>query len=203
MPASPLQAYLYGPMEAGCDEAGRGPLAGPVVAAVVILPPDCYHAELTDSKKLSERVRDKLAAWVRQEAIAYGIGEASPAEIDQMNILQATFLAMHRALEGLLAAGVQPSHILVDGNRFLPYQAIPHTCIIKGDSLFASIAAASVLAKTTRDAQMRCLAEEHPVYHWEQNKGYPTPGHYRQLAAHGLSPHHRRSFLKGWGGELF
>jgi ribonuclease HII len=178
-------------LEAGCDEAGRGCLAGPVVAASVILPPDFYHPLLNDSKQLSEKKRDFLRPIIEKEAISFAIGIVSPEEIDTINILNASFLAMHRAIEKL---HVVPEYLLIDGNRFSPFPTIPHTCIIKGDSKYLSIAAASVLAKTYRDAYMEKLSEEFPCYSWQQNKGYPTIAHRKALAEHGTSPHHRLTF---------
>ncbi len=177
--------------EAGCDEVGRGCLCGPVVAAAVILPKNFKHCCLTDSKKLSESKRIALAEVIKEEAIDWAIGACSPEEIDEINILNASFLAMHKALAQLTT---QPTFILVDGNRFASYKAIPHTCIIKGDSQYYSIAAASVLAKQHRDELMRALALEHPQYGWERNVGYPTKQHRAGIVAHGITPHHRQSF---------
>lgn len=177
--------------EAGLDEAGRGCLAGPVVAAAVILPKNYRHAYLTDSKQLSRSQRDSLRQEITREAIAWAIGEASCEEIDQINILKASFLAMHRAIDGL---PLHPEQLLVDGNRFTPYPFIPHTCVVKGDATFLSIAAASVLAKTHRDALMECLSLDFPAYGWGQNAGYPTPFHCAALRQHGPTPHHRQSF---------
>jgi ribonuclease HII len=177
--------------EAGLDEAGRGCLAGPVVAAAVILPPDYYHPLLTDSKQLSKIQREKLRIEICREAIGWGIGEASHLEIDQVNILNASFLAMHRALAPLTQ---EPEHLIIDGNRFTPYAQIPHTCIVKGDTKYFSIAAASVLAKTYRDDLMSQLSHEFPFYGWEQNAGYPTIRHRAAIQAHGPSPHHRLTF---------
>ncbi len=178
-------------LEAGSDEVGRGCLAGPVFAAAVILPSDFFHPLLADSKQISERQREHLREVIEGEAIAWAIGRAEVEEIDQMNILQASFLAMHRALDRL---STRPEHLLIDGNRFKPYGSIPYRCIVKGDSTYANIAAAAVLAKTHRDAEMRRLAEAFPAYGWEVNKGYPTLQHRRAIEAHGLSPHHRRTF---------
>lgn len=186
-----LPCYRAGVLEAGCDEAGRGCLAGPVFAAAVILPPGFLHPLLTDSKQLSEREREQVRAIVEREAVAWAIGRAEVEEIDRINILQASFLAMHRALEQL---PVQPEHVLVDGNRFRPYGNVPHQCIVKGDGLYANIAAASVLAKTHRDAEMRRLAEQFPAYGWAENKGYPTAAHREALRQYGPTPHHRQSF---------
>ncbi len=187
-----LQSFLIaGRVEAGCDEAGRGCLAGPVTAAAVILPPDFSNELLNDSKQLTERQRDRLRPIIEREAVAWAVAMVSPQEIDHMNILRASITAMHRALDQLL---VRPEAILVDGNRFYPYHDIPHTTIVKGDGKLMSIAAASVLAKTHRDELMRQLDEEFPQYGWAKNKGYPTPDHRAAIAAHGASPHHRRTF---------
>ena len=187
-----LQSFLIaGRVEAGCDEAGRGCLAGPVTAAAVILPPDFSNELLNDSKQLTERQRDRLRPIIEREAVTWAVAMVSPQEIDRMNILRASITAMHRALDQLL---VRPEAILVDGNRFYPYHDIPHTTIVKGDGKLMSIAAASVLAKTHRDELMRHLDEEFPQYGWAKNKGYPTPDHRAAIAAHGVSPHHRRTF---------
>lgn len=187
-----LQSFLIaGRVEAGCDEAGRGCLAGPVTAAAVILPPDFSNELLNDSKQLTERQRDRLRPIIEREAVAWAVAMVSPQEIDRMNILRASITAMHRALDQL---SVRPEAILVDGNRFYPYHDIPHTTIVKGDGKLMSIAAASVLAKTHRDELMRRLDEEFPQYGWAKNKGYPTPDHRAAIAAHGVSPHHRRTF---------
>ena len=187
-----LKSYhTQGIIEAGLDEVGRGCLAGPVVAAAVILPPDYTHPLLTDSKQLTRNQRNQLKIEIERDALAWAIAEASCAEIDEINILQASFLAMHRAVDQLL---IKPEHLLVDGNRFVPYPMLPHTCITKGDSLFLSIAAASVLAKTYRDDLMTRLAEEFPHYGWETNVGYPTIHHRRALHEKGPTVHHRRTF---------
>ncbi|MCS6929713.1 MAG: ribonuclease HII [Saprospiraceae bacterium] len=178
-------------VEAGCDEAGRGSLAGPVFAAAVILPSNFTHPWLTDSKQLRERQRELLRSIIENEALAWAIGRAEVEEIDQLNVLQATFLAMHRALDQL---SIRPDHIIVDGNQFRPYQNIQHQCIVKGDCLYTAIAAASILAKTYRDAEMRRLAAQFPAYDWAENKGYPTSTHRRALRLYGPTPHHRRSF---------
>ncbi len=180
-----------GVTEAGCDEAGRGCLAGPVYAAAVILPPDFRCDQLNDSKQLSERKRDQLRVVIEQEALSYAVASCSPKEIDRLNILRASIEAMHRALRSL---GLIPQHILVDGNRFLPYEQIPHSCVIKGDSKYMAIAAASILAKTWRDEQMRELGRLFPQYGWSRNKGYPTREHREAIRIHGITPHHRRSF---------
>lgn len=177
--------------EAGCDEAGRGCLAGPVVAAAVIWPADEHLPELNDSKKLTGAQRDKLAPQIREKAVAWAVGLCSPEEIDRINILKASFLAMHRALDQLAQV---PRHILVDGNRFTAYKSLSHDCIIKGDAQYASIAAASILAKTYRDALMQGYALDYPDYGWERNKGYPTPAHKKALMKHGPCPLHRKSF---------
>lgn len=184
--------------EAGCDEAGRGCLAGPVYAAAVILPPDFHDPLLNDSKQLTEKQRDQLRAVIEAEALFWAVAHATPEEIDRINILQASYLSMHRALEGL---AVQPDFILVDGNRFRAYASVPHLCVVKGDGKYASIAAASVLAKTYRDAEMLRLAGQFPDYHWAQNKGYPTLAHREAIRRHGLTPHHRRSFQQLPQGE--
>lgn len=183
--------YKPGIIEAGCDEAGRGCLAGPVVAAAVILPPGVHLPGLNDSKKLSAARRRELDLLIRDKASAYAIAHADSGEIDRINILQASITAMHRALEGL---STQPEHILVDGNRFRAYPGIAHTCIVRGDSLYASIAAASILAKHYRDELMRNIALEYPQYGWEHNCGYPTVEHRRAIQEHGFTPYHRRSF---------
>lgn len=178
-------------IEAGLDEAGRGCLAGPVVAAAVILPVDYTHPLLNDSKQLTKPQRELLREEIKKEAIAWEVAEVSNLEIDQINILNASFLAMHRAVDKL---PVKPEHLLIDGNRFTPYPMIPHTCIVKGDALFYAIAAASVLAKTYRDDLMERFAEEYPHYRWEQNAGYPTTFHRRAIVEFGITPLHRQSF---------
>ncbi len=185
-------------LEAGCDEAGRGCLAGPVYAAAVILPPDFYHPLLNDSKQLTEPQRDTLRTVIEQNALAWSVARAEAAEIDRVNILQASFLAMHRALDGLATL---PEFILVDGNRFRRYGEIPHLCAVKGDGKYAAIAAASILAKTYRDAEMQRLATLFPHYNWTTNKGYPTAVHREAIRQHGLSPHHRLSFRQLPQGE--
>ena len=177
-----LQRYLIeGRLEAGCDEAGRGCLAGPVTAAAVILPPDFENEWINDSKQLTERQREALRPVIEREALAWAVAMVSPQEIDRLNILRASITAMHRAIGQL---GVKPEALLIDGNRFYPYPGIPHT----------TIAAASILAKTHRDEFMRRLAEEFPQYHWDKNKGYPTPDHRAAIAQHGITVHHRRTF---------
>jgi ribonuclease HII len=183
--------YKKGVWEAGCDEAGRGCLAGPVVAAAVIWNPEYDLKDLNDSKKLSKTKREELAAEIKECSFGWAIGMASPEEIDKINILNASILAMHRALEALTQA---PEHILVDGNRFKPWKEIAHICIIKGDELFQSIAAASILAKTHRDELMLQYSEEYPLYQWERNMGYPTKVHRDALERYGLVKYHRRSF---------
>ena len=178
-------------IEAGCDEAGRGPLAGPVMAAAVILPRDFDLPGLNDSKKLNEHTRLSLEDRIKNQALAWAVAHCSPAEIDQFNILQASILAMHRALDSL---SLRPELILVDGNRFRPYPFTAHHCFVKGDARFASIAAASILAKNERDRQMRQLALEFPGYGWERNMAYPTAEHRRAVKELGLTIHHRKSF---------
>ena len=178
-------------LEAGCDEAGRGCLAGPVFAAAVILPEDYRNELLDDSKKLPEKVRNTLRESIESDALAFAVASASPQEIDEINILNASFLAMHRALDLL---SLQPALLLVDGNRFKQYRDIPHECIIGGDGKYMSIAAASVLAKTYRDEYMQARHREHPAYGWSTNVGYPTPAHKRAILKHGLTPLHRKSF---------
>lgn len=178
-------------IEAGCDEAGRGCLAGPVFAAAVILPTDFEHPLLNDSKQLSEKQRYEARKIVEAEAIAWAVAQVAPKEIDEINILNASFLAMHRAIAQLDPI---PECLLIDGNRFKPYQDLPHHCIIKGDGKYLSIAAASVLAKTYRDDYMMQIHETHPHYDWHKNKGYPTKAHRAAIQAHGATPHHRQSF---------
>jgi ribonuclease HII len=177
--------------EAGLDEAGRGCLAGPVVAAAVILPPDYRHPVLTDSKQLNRQQRETLREEICREALAWAVGQVSHEKIDEINILNASFLAMHRALEHLAE---EPQFLIVDGNRFRPYRSVPHVCVVKGDSKYLSIAAASVLAKTFRDDYMHQLSQQHPEYAWHQNAGYPTISHRRAIAQYGPSPFHRLSF---------
>lgn len=175
----------------GCDEAGRGCLAGPVVAATVILPEDYFHPLLTDSKQVNEKNRNILRVEIEREAIAFGLGVVSHQEIDQMNILKASFLAMHRAIDALQP---RPEWLIIDGNKFAPYPDIPHQCIIKGDSKFIQIAAASILAKTYRDELMLDLSKDFPMYGWQNNKGYPTRSHRAAIKEFGISPFHRTSF---------
>ena len=183
--------YYNGLIEAGCDEAGRGCLAGSVFAAAVILPDDYDNPALNDSKKLSSKCRSQLRLAIERDALAWAVGVVTPEEIDRINILRASFLAMHRALDQLR---VRPQAIIVDGNRFVPYQNLPFTTIVKGDGKYQSIAAASILAKTHRDEYMQQLAREYPVYDWASNKGYPTRRHREAIRAFGISPYHRRSF---------
>ena len=187
-----LKPYLnINTLEAGCDEAGRGCLAGPVFAAAVVLPPGYLHPVLNDSKQLSHKQREKLRIEIEKDAISWAVGFCSPEEIDEINILNASFLAMHRAVEKLT---VIPEHLLIDGNSFWPFPGIPHTCIVKGDSKFLSIAAASILAKTYRDDLMRKLHLEFPQYRWNSNKGYPTRAHREAISKQGTTIHHRMSF---------
>ena len=178
-------------IEAGCDEAGRGCLAGPVVAAAVVLKKDVDYPELNDSKQLTEKKRMQLRELVMKEALSYGIGIVTAQEIDEINILNASFLAMHRALDQLK---VCPELLLIDGNRFNPYKKVKHVCIVGGDAKYQSIAAASILAKTTRDMMMVEYGEQYPVYNWKKNKGYPTPEHKQAIADYGTTPLHRMTF---------
>ena len=204
-----LQNHYYeGLVEAGCDEAGRGCLAGAVYAAAVILPPDYENALLNDSKQLTERRRYQLRTEVERDAVGWAVGVVGPEEIDRINILNASILAMHRALDQL---SVRPQAVIVDGNRFKPYcppvsegrgAALPHTCIVKGDGKYLAIAAASILAKTYRDDYMNRLAEEYPQYDWMSNKGYPTRRHREAIRQHGITPYHRRSYNLLGTGEL-
>lgn len=188
-----LQSYFSADTtyEAGCDEVGRGCLAGPVVAAAVILSKDFAHPLVRDSKKLNSRQREEAETYIKSQALAFAVAEVDHLEIDKINILNASYLAMHRAVAKL---SLLPDLLLVDGNRFKAYPNIDHQCIVKGDNAFFSIAAASILAKNYRDALMCRLAEEFPHYLWEKNVGYPTPAHKSAILEHGLSPHHRRSF---------
>ena len=183
--------YNANAIEAGLDEVGRGCLAGPVVAAAVILPNNYTHSILNDSKQLTRRQRETLRLDIERDALDWAIAEVSPEDIDRINILQASFLAMHRAVDAL---AIRPEHLLVDGNRFVPYPMLPHTCIIKGDAHFLSIAAASVLAKTYRDDLMTQLGDEFPAYGWARNAGYPTPIHRAAIRQFGATKHHRMSF---------
>ena len=178
-------------IEAGCDEAGRGCLAGSVYAAAVILPPDFKNDLLNDSKQLTERQRYQLREVIEREAVAWAVGIVTPEEIDKINILNASFLAMHRAVDQLQ---VRPEHLLIDGNRFKKYQDLPHTTVVKGDGKYLSIAAASILAKTYRDDYMNALHQENPFYDWNKNKGYPTKKHRAAIREHGATPYHRMTF---------
>lgn len=178
-------------LEAGCDEAGRGCLAGSVFAAAVILPPDFECELLNDSKKLTDKQRYQLRPVIEENALAFAVGIVTAGEIDKINILKASFLAMHRAIDQL---SLKPEHLLIDGNRFTPYEGIDHTCIVKGDSKFQSIAAASILAKTYRDDYMDELHEKYPMYDWKKNKGYPTKKHRAAIAEYGPTAYHRMSF---------
>ena len=188
-------------VEAGCDEAGRGPLAGPVYAAAVILPKDFYHPLLNDSQKMTEKAREQLRPIIEQEAIAWAVEEVSAEEIDTINILNASITGMQRAVRRL---GVKPEFLLIDGNRFKPFDGYRYQCVVKGDATYASIAAASVLAKTYRDEHMRRLAQEFPQYGWERNMGYPTKEHVQAIIEHGYTTHHRKSFhLKQLEPTLF
>lgn len=183
--------YYEGLIEAGCDEAGRGCLAGSVFAAAVILPPDYEDELLNDSKKLTDRKRKQLREIIEHDAVDWAVGIVEPGEIDEINILNASILAMHRALDQLK---VRPEAVIVDGNRFKPYRDLPYTTIVKGDGKYLSIAAASILAKTYRDDYMDRLAEDYPQYDWKSNKGYPTKKHRQAIRECGITPFHRRSF---------
>ena len=178
-------------IEAGCDEAGRGCLAGAVYAAAVILPSDFHNELLNDSKQLTERQRYQLREVIEREALAWAVGIVTPEEIDKINILNASFLAMHRAVDQLK---VRPEHLLIDGNRFKKYQDLPHTTVVKGDGKYLSIAAASILAKTYRDDYMNALHQEYPFYDWNKNKGYPTKKHRAAIRERGTTPYHRMTF---------
>ena len=214
-----LKSHFYeGLIEAGCDEAGRGCLAGSVYAAAVILPPDYHNEQLNDSKQLTDRQRKELRTIIEHDALAWAVGIVTPAEIDKINILRASFLAMHRALDQLK---VRPEALIIDGNRFTPYhpsladgndisrtsnqtqeKALPHTCIVKGDAKYLSIAAAGILAKTYRDDYMDALAEEYPQYDWQHNKGYPTRKHREAIRQYGTTPYHRLSYNLLGDGQL-
>lgn len=183
--------YKKGVVEVGTDEAGRGCLAGPVVAAAVILPKKFKHKLLNDSKKLTEKQRLELRLVIEKKAIAYGVAFVSEKKIDEINILQASILAMHKAIDKL---NIKPKHIIVDGNKFNPYKNIPHTTIVKGDAKYKSIAAASILAKTYRDDFMQKIGEKHPQYQWKSNKGYPTKAHREAIKKRGVTNYHRKSF---------
>lgn len=186
-------------LEAGCDEAGRGCLAGSVYAAAVILPKDYHNERLNDSKQLSARQRYALRDEIERDAVAWALGIVTAEEIDQLNILRASITAMHRAIDALK---VRPEALLIDGNRFYPYPSIPHTCVVKGDGKYLSIAAASILAKTYRDDYMHELHNQYPYYGWDHNAGYPTKEHRQGIAEHGPSPYHRRSFNLLGDGQL-
>ena len=189
-----------GVIEAGCDEAGRGCLAGPVYAAAVILPENFSNELLNDSKQLTEAQRYALREIIEREAVAWAVGVVTAAEIDEINILRASILAMQRAVDQLK---VVPQHLLIDGNRFTPFKKIPYTTVVKGDATFMSIAAASILAKTYRDDYMLKISEEFPAYDWQHNKGYPTPKHRAAIRQHGATPHHRMTFnLTGENPQL-
>lgn len=195
-----LKSHYYEDLiEAGCDEAGRGCLAGSVYAAAVILPPDYQNELLNDSKKLTAKKRYALREEIERDAIAWAVGIVTPEEIDKINILNASFLAMHRALDQLQ---VRPEAVIVDGNRFNPYQDLPSTTIVKGDGKYLSIAAASILAKTYRDDYMLSLAEEYPQYDWQSNMGYPTKKHRQAIREHGITPYHRKSYNLLGDGQL-
>ena len=194
-----LSHYYEGLVEVGCDEAGRGCLAGSVYAAAVILPPDYENELLNDSKKLSAKKRYTLRAEIERDAVAWAVGVVTPEEIDKINILNASFLAMHRALDQLK---VRPEAVIVDGNRFKPYQELPFTTIVKGDGKYLSIAAASILAKTYRDDYMQALAKEYPQYDWQSNMGYPTKKHRKAISEHGVTPYHRKSYNLLGDGQL-
>ena len=197
-----LLSFLHPDLtEAGCDEAGRGPLAGPVFAAAVILPKDFHHPLLNDSKKMTEKAREALRPIIEKEAVAWAVEEVSAEEIDTINILNASIAGMQRAVRRL---GVKPEFLLIDGNRFKPFDGYSYQCVVKGDGKYASIAAASVLAKTYRDEYMRKLAEVYPQYGWERNMGYPTKEHIDAIIRYGYTPHHRKSFhLKQLEPTLF
>lgn len=191
--------YFDGVVEAGCDEAGRGCLAGSVYAAAVIFPPGYANDELNDSKQLTDKRRKQLREIIERDALAWAVGIVTPEEIDKINILNASILAMHRALDQL---NVRPEAVIVDGNRFKPYNKLPHATIVKGDGKYLSIAAASILAKTYRDDYMDKLAEEYPHYDWLGNKGYPTKKHREAIKMHGITPYHRKSFNLLGDGQL-
>jgi ribonuclease HII len=191
--------YYKGKVEAGCDEAGRGCLAGSVYAAAVIFPENYQNEDLNDSKQLTDKRRKLLREIIERDAVAWAVGVVTPEEIDKINILNASILAMHRALDQLK---VRPEAVIVDGNRFKPYQKLPHTTIVKGDGKYLSIAAASILAKTYRDDYMDALAEEYPQYDWLSNKGYPTKKHRDAIRQYGMTPYHRKSFNLLGDGQL-
>lgn len=191
--------YYEGKVEAGCDEAGRGCLAGSVYAAAVIFPENYQNEELNDSKKLTDKRRKQLREIIQRDAVAWAVGIVTPEEIDKINILNASILAMHRALDQLK---VRPEAVIIDGNRFKSYQSLPHTTIVKGDGKYLSIAAASILAKTYRDDYMDKLAEEYPQYDWLSNKGYPTKKHREAIRRYGITPYHRKTFNMLGDGQL-
>ena len=191
--------YFEGKVEAGCDEAGRGCLAGSVYAAAVIFPENYQNEELNDSKKLTDKRRKQLREIIQRDAVAWAVGIVTPEEIDKINILNASILAMHHALDQLK---VRPEAVIVDGNRFKSYQSLPHTTIVKGDGKYLSIAAASILAKTYRDDYMDKLAEEYPQYDWLSNKGYPTKKHREAIRQYGITPYHRKTFNMLGDGQL-
>ena len=191
--------YYEGKVEAGCDEAGRGCLAGSVYAAAVIFPENYQNEELNDSKQLTDKRRKQLREIIQRDAVAWAVGIVTPEEIDKINILNASILATHRALDQLK---VRPEAVIVDGNRFKPYQSLPHTTIVKGDGKYLSIAAASILAKTYRDDYMDKLAEEYPQYDWLSNKGYPTKKHREAIRQYGITPYHRKTFNMLGDGQL-
>jgi len=191
--------YYTGKIEAGCDEAGRGCLAGSVYAAAVIFPENYENSELNDSKQLTDKRRKQLREIIERDATAWAVGVVTPEEIDKINILNASILAMHRALDQLK---VRPEAIIIDGNRFKPYQQLPYTTIVKGDGKYLSIAAASILAKTYRDDYMDQLAEDYPQYDWRSNKGYPTKKHREAIKAFGITPFHRKTFNMLGDGQL-
>ena len=186
-----LPYYKEGVIEAGCDEAGRGCLAGSVYAAAVILPPDYHNTLLNDSKQLTAKQRYRLREEIERDAVAWALGIVTSQEIDDMNILRASITAMHRAIDGLK---VRPQNLIIDGNKFFPYPGVPHTTIVKGDGKYLSIAAASILAKTYRDDYMKKLHQEYPFYGWDHNAGYPTKEHRQGIEVHGTTPYHRMSF---------
>ena len=195
-----LKAYFQDQLiEAGCDEAGRGCLAGAVYAAAVILPKDYQNERLNDSKQLTEKQRYELRTEIERDALAWAVGVVDEKEIDEINILRASFLAMHRALDQLQ---IRPEYLIIDGNRFTPYQDLPYSTIVKGDGKYLSIAAASILAKTYRDDYMNRLHQEYPYYDWDKNKGYPTKKHRAAIAEHGISPYHRLSYNLLGDGQL-
>lgn len=195
-----LENHYYKDMvEAGCDEAGRGCLAGSVYAAAVILPPNYANPELNDSKKLTDKKRKALREQIERDAVAWAVGVVTPEEIDKINILNASILAMHRALDQLK---IRPQAVIVDGNRFKPYQDLPYSTIVKGDGKYMAIAAASILAKTYRDDYMDELASKYPDYDWKSNKGYPTKKHREAIRQYGITPYHRKSYNLLGTGEL-